>query len=141
MKRLLDLTNADLEQHPVWRYEGKTDEEATVWPVPGFEEPDRHAYIARTRFLLNDGTEHFGYCSPTDDSGLDYIQPVIVVPSGHVRFWYDHSPPHREPAHACSMLDRLPEQVFPVRYECLIPFEGQQLVGEIREVGIVYNPT
>ena len=60
------------------------------------QHPDREAYIARTRFVLADGSEWWGYCSPTDDSGLDYIQPVILTPGGPVRFWYEEPPPEPE---------------------------------------------
>ena len=85
---------------------------------------------------LADGSEWWGYCSPTDDSGLDYTQPVILAATGQVRFWYDEQPGDPEPAHACRMLGKRAEQVFPVRFECRVPFEGRFVSGEVGEIEV-----
>jgi hypothetical protein len=137
---LRDLTVQDLARCPIWRYEGLSDDTATVSPAPAFEQPEREVYIARTRFVLADGSEWWGYCSPTDDSGLDYIQPVLLAPGGPVRFWYDEEPAHPEPARACQLLGKRPEQVFPARFECVVPFEGRFAGGELREVEVGGEP-
>jgi hypothetical protein len=137
VKPLRDLTDDDLRRFPIWRYEGESDAVALVYPAADFTEPGRHAYIARTRFLLADGSEWWGYCSPTDDSGLDYVQPVILAPGGSVWFWYDESPPEPEPARACRLLGRSPEQVFPVRFECVVPFEGRFVIGKLSRVEVL----
>ena len=137
MKRLCDLTEADLRLSPIWRYAGETDAEASVFPSLTFAEADRWAYIARTRFVLADGSEWWGYCSPTDDSGLDYIQPVILTPGGPVRFWYEKPAPEATAAHACRLLGRLPEEVFPVRFECVVPFEGRLVAGELSRIEVM----
>jgi len=134
MKPLHELTNKDLAADPIWLYQGKSDETAEVRPCAGFEDPDREGYIARTRFVLHDGSERFGYCSPQDDSGLAYIQPAIIAANGHARFYYDDPPSHQEPEHLCELLGKSPSDVFPVTYECLVPFEGRCLKGEIHEV-------
>jgi len=135
VKKLGDLTNDDLRGCPIWRYEGDSDYTALVSPSADFTEPDQCAYIARTRFELADGSEWWGYCSPTDDSGLDYLQPVIITPDGVVRFWYDKLPTdHPEPARACRLLGRLPEQIFPVRFQCAVPFKGQRVAGELTRI-------
>lgn len=136
MKALRKLTLEDLARCPVWRYEGDSEESASVWPVETFEQPDREAYIARTRFLLADGSVWWGYCSPTDDSGLDYVQPVILAPGGPVRFWYDEAPAEPEPARTCRLLGRSLGQVFPARFECMIPVEGRLVAGELTEVAV-----
>ncbi len=134
MKRLRDLTNDDLRRCPIWRYEGDSDDIALVFPADNFAEPDQRAYIARTRFLLADGSEWWGYCSPTDDSGLDYVQPVIITSGGVVRFWYNQPAIEPEPARGCRLLDRSPEQVFPVRFECAVAFQGRSIVGELSRI-------
>lgn len=134
MKALRDLTTDDLARCPIWRYEGRTDDTASVSPVAAFEQPDREAYIARTRFVLADSSEWWGYCSPTDDSGLDYVQPVLLTSGGPVRFWYDQQPAEPEPARACRLLRRPPGRVFPVRFECAVPVAGRVVGGELPRV-------
>jgi hypothetical protein len=140
VKRLSELTNDDLSRYPVWRYEGESDESAIVSPVAGFADPDREAYIARTRFVLADGSEWWGYCSPTDDSGLDYLQPVLITPGGPVRFWHDEAPPEPEPARTCRLLGRPVGRVFPARYECVVTVEGRVVAGELSCIAVPAEP-
>ena len=136
MKALRGLTVEDLHRCPIWRYHGKSDESATVSPTAGFHRLDEKAYIASTRFVLADGSVWWGYCSPTDDSGLDYVQPVILTPAGSVRFWYDERPREAEPARALRLLGRSADEVFPVRFECEVPVEGQVLTGELVRIEV-----
>jgi hypothetical protein len=136
VKALRELTLEDLESCPIWRYEGQSDDTAFVSPVAAFEQMDREAYIARTRFVLADGSEWWGYCSPTDESGLDYVQPVLLTPGGPVRFWYDEQPAELEPARACRLLRRSAGQVFPVRFECVVAVAGRVVAGELSQVEI-----
>ena len=135
MKKLRDLTNDDLATTPVWECKGGLDEIATVSKAKGFHDLDNTVYVARTRFMLNDGTELFGYCSPTDDSGLDYVQPVIVTHDGHARFWYDQRPVHKEPEYLCSIIGKTLGEIFPVQYECLLPVAGQIVKATINAIG------
>lgn len=130
-KPLTTLTNEDLAAKPIWLYEGESDATATVEPVDTFAEPDKRAYIARTKFTLSDGTVLFGYCSPTDDSGIDYVEPVIIGPSGHIPFWGD--PPGTPPSDAeiAARLGKPAEDVFPCTFESLVPFEGARLIQVI----------
>jgi hypothetical protein len=141
MKALRDITAEDLARCPIWRYWGQSDDTASVSPVATFEQPDCEAYIARTRFVLADGSEWWGYCSPTDDSGLDYVQPVLLTPDGPVRFWYDHQPAEPEPARAFRLLGRSPGQVFPVRFECVVSVAGRVVTGELSRVDIPVDPS
>jgi hypothetical protein len=134
VKALWDLTVEDLSRCPIWRYDGQSDQTASVSQVATFADPDREAYIARTRFVLADGSEWWGYCSPTDESGLDYLQPVLLTPGGAVRFWYDEKPAEPEPARACRLLGRSLGQVFPVRFECVVPVAGRIVAGELSHV-------
>jgi len=141
MKPLYDLTNIDLQKHPIWMIEGGPDEQAIIKPAENFDCANERAYIARTKFKLADGTEMFGYCSPTDDSGLDYIQPVIITANGHARFWYDNPPNHPEPDYLCSLLGRNVDRIFPVKYECEIPFEGHHVSGILNQVNVPSTAT
>ena len=125
VKRLLELTNEDLIRTPIWRYEGTSDDNAVVSPASSLESADERAYIARTRFTFADGSQGWGYCSPTDGSGLDYVQPVLITPAGcHVHLW-------REESADAAELRRASEQslAFPVHFECVVAFEGHLLCG------------
>jgi hypothetical protein len=133
---LRHLTVAELARCPIWRYEGLSDDTATVSPVADSEQSDGEVYIARTRFVLADGSECWGYCSPIDEFGLDFTQPVILTPGGAVRFWYDQEPADAEPAHACRLLGKRPEQVFPARFECVAPLQDRSVSGELLEIEI-----
>ena len=137
---MLELTTDDLVGFPIWRFEGVNDEHAVVFPASSFENPEKYGYIARTRFVLADGSEWWGYCSPTDDSGLDYLQPVIIAPEGVVRFWYDDVSSEAEPAHACLVLGKQPHQIFPAQFECVVAFEGQHVAGVLRRVEMPNEP-
>ena len=130
--QLTNLSNDDLSLTPIWHCEGALDQDATVTPVGEFQYPNSEAYIARTRFTLADGSILWGYCSPTDASGLDYIQPVIILRGVHLPLWLDE-PPHR------PVLDRLAEAlgrpadgVTPIEFYCAVPFNDENLRGEIR---------
>jgi hypothetical protein len=86
--------------------------------------------------VLADGSEWWGYCSPPDDSGLDYVQPVILTVDGPVRFWYDQRPSEPEPARACRLLGKRPEEVFPVCFECVVPIGGRHVAGKLHGVRV-----
>src|SRR5262249_10567829 len=91
VKRLIDLTVEDLEASPVWRYEGGSGARATVAPAKrvSLSQADDEIFLAATEFQLVDASQHFGFCFPADDSGIDYLQPVIIRPARHVNFWFD----------------------------------------------------
>jgi hypothetical protein len=86
MKRLRDLTAADLERVSVWHYDGATDDVAHVRATDRSElsETDAEMFIARTQFVLASGAQHLGFCSPAIDCGLDVTQPVILTSVGPV---------------------------------------------------------
>jgi len=134
MKKLHALTNQDLLEMPIWRYEGDSDDNAVVYPEDDFKNPDQ-VYIARTKFILTDGTIMFGYCSPTDDSGLDYIQPVIVNDSGHAKFWYDNEISETAKSKYYDVLGKNHDEIFPVQYECLVKYNNKYIKGKILELG------
>ena len=78
------LTAGDLQRTPVWelRYEGDVE---MVRPTrrKSVTDDTRHGFIVLTRFVYPGGAVAFGYSSPQDPSGMDYIQPTVITETGH----------------------------------------------------------
>jgi PilZ domain len=136
LKRLGDLTVPDLRSTPVWRYEGGTGSEALVEPArrDTLSQTDDEIFLAATEFVLFDATHHVGYCFPADDSGLDYLQPAIVSDSGHVNFWFDEPAPPEVLSRQWHALGKMPQAVFPVDFQCLVPVDGRTVRGRIEGI-------
>jgi len=136
VKRLAELTVEDLAEVPVWRYEGGSDAEALVVPVrrDSLSQMDDDVFLAATEFELADSARHLGFCFPADDSGIDYLQPVIVAGGRHVGFWFDAPVSPEILAEQWGALGKGPENVFPVRFKCLVPVDGRTVSGEIPRV-------
>jgi PilZ domain-containing protein len=137
VKRLVDLSVEDLEASPVWRYEGGSGPHATVSSTnrKSLSQSDDEIFLAATAFELFDSTRHFGFCFPADDSGIDYLQPVIVSSSGHVNFWFDGPAAPEALTHQWRALGKEPKEIFPVGYRCLVPVDGRTVSGRIEGVG------
>ena len=133
MKRLLELTVGDLESCPVWRYEGGTGAEALVARAErqSLSQLDDEIFLAATEFDLRDSSRHFGYCFPADDSGVDYLQPVIIAGSRHVSFWFEGPVAQDALAIQWRALGKRPAEIFPVRFRCLVPVDGRTVSGRI----------
>ena len=133
MKRLTDLTPSDLERIAVWRYAGETDDVAQVKATDRSElsERDDDVFIARTQFALANGTQHVGFCSPASDTDLDVLQPVIVTAEGLVYFHFEEPPSHEMLDEQWRRLAVGHEQIFPIHFRCLVPFDGQYITGVI----------
>ncbi|HEY1434692.1 MAG TPA: PilZ domain-containing protein [Thermoanaerobaculia bacterium] len=136
MKRIADLTAADLRESPVWRYEGGTGADALVSPAnrTQLSQADDEVFLAVTDFELYDGSRHMGFCFPADDSGIDYLQPAIISPEGHVNFWTDGPVAPGELAARWRVLDKEPGQIFPASFRCLVPVDGRTVSGWIAGV-------
>ena len=89
MKPLNKLTIEDLQNTPVWRYDGDSDRRATVIPSPlkDITGGTDIVYVVATDFILHDNTRLHGFSSPQDLSGLDYVQPVIIYRGKHFSLW------------------------------------------------------
>lgn len=135
MKRLADLTPADLEQVAVWSYVGETDDVARVRATERQElsENDSDVFIARTQFVLANGTQHLGFCSPSEETALDVIQPVIVTAEGLVFFYFEEPPSHESLEQQLRRLGAGREQIFPIHFRCLVPIDGRCITGTIDE--------
>lgn len=133
MKRLQDLRRADLERIAVWRYKGERDDDAFVHATDrvALSESEPGVYIARTQFVLANGSQHIGFCSPADDSGLDSVQPVITTPAGLVYFWFENPPTAESLAAQWRRLGVEREVVFPVHFRCAVPVDGRYVTGII----------
>jgi len=134
VKPLATLTLEDLQACPVWQYHGARDDEAQVSAAPGAQiseewSPETPVYIALTEFVLANGQVYSGYTSPSDPSGLDYLQPVIIASGVHVRFWDDRTGgPSRDWRHLGSE-----HEVFPITWRSLVPVDGNAVGGRIPE--------
>ncbi len=133
MKRLVELTIEDLSAHPVWRYEGGSGAQAVASPSDRrqLSQMDDEVFLAATEFELFDATKHMGFCFPADGSGVDYLQPVILSPSGPVAFWFETAPAPEKLAEQWKALGKNAEDIFPVAYRILVPVDGQTLSGRI----------
>lgn len=134
--KLSSLTPEELLSTPVWRYRSpEGDDRAEVDPsdLTELTEDSEETFIALTHFTLSDGTRFFGYCSPVDPSGLDYIQPVLIAGSEHIRLWEGF------PAESiAALLQRSIEQVFPISFECRVPVDGSIVAARMtaEDVGV-----
>jgi hypothetical protein len=133
VKRLVDLTAEDLRAAPVWRYEGGTGADALAAPTDrtSLSKMDDEIFLAATDFELFDSTRHSGFCFPADDSGIDYLQPVIVMGSRHVEFWFDGPVSADVLARQWSALGKREAEIFPVSFRCLVPVDGRTVSGRI----------
>ncbi|MCA1582647.1 MAG: PilZ domain-containing protein [Acidobacteria bacterium] len=136
MKRLVDLTIEDLAATAVWRYEGGTGDEALVVPAErdSLSAMDEEVFLAATEFTLADGSPHPGFCFPVDDSGIDYLQPVIVTNERQVRFWFEGPVLAETLAAQWAALGRTGPDVFPVTFRCPVPVDGRIVTGVIPQI-------
>ena len=142
MRRLVELTPADLSANPVWRYEGGSGDDARVAPVKrdALSRADDEIYLAATEFELFDTTTCTGYCFPADGAGVDYLQPVILTADGPVAFWFERPPAADVLARQWRALGKEAAQVFPVSFRCLVPVDGQTLRGRIERIEYAEDP-
>lgn len=133
VKRLEKLTAEDLIASPVWRYEEGTGADAIVAPADrnALSQADDEIFLAATDFELFDSSPHFGFCFPADDSGIDYLQPVIVAESQQVAFWFDVPAGPEALAAQWRVLGKTPEKIFPVTFRCRVPVDGRTVAGRI----------
>jgi hypothetical protein len=133
VKRLTDLSAGDLRTSAVWRYEGGSGAHAMVTPSKrtSLSQTDDEIFLAATDFELFDSSRHFGFCFPADDSGIDYLQPVIVSPSGHVNFWFDGPASPAALSKQWKALGKEPREIFPATYRCLVAVDGRTVSGRI----------
>ena len=136
MKRISDLTIADLAENPVWRYEEGTGPRALVSATERSElsRSDDEVYLAATDFELFDGSRYPGYCFPVDDSGIDYLQPALFSPSGHVNFWTEDPVDPEDLVERWRTIGKRAGEIFPVAFRCRVPVDQRTISGWIAGV-------
>ncbi len=149
-RRLETLTLADLSACRVWRHCAiELPAEATdfstvangvkyaeyVEPAPGVAEVgENDACLVLTKFVASSGAVFWGYCSPSDPSGLDYIQPTKIKEPGHVPLWWDWNPGDVELERRFALLGAPASMVFPLHYEAQVLSDGETVAGTIERV-------
>ena len=121
--KLLELKIEDLQKNPFWSYNGKNDNDALIKPILINQIENDVTYIAKTNFKLMDGTILLGYCSPEDDSGLDYTQPTIIYENKHINLFEIESNTNYKRI-LSEILNKNSEKIFPIMIECLIKERG-----------------
>jgi hypothetical protein len=141
MKPFTELTADDFVAYRTWRHLGGADATAIVEPqlFSEISEDDAAVYLAATDFTFSDGTASAGFCSPADDSGLDYVQPVIFGPHGQVPLW------RPELGAAASKiiareLGKTVTQVFPLAWHSKVLVDGEVRNGRIAEADLKAGP-
>lgn len=131
-----ELTVEDLAANPVWRYEGGSGSEALVAPVDrdSLAQSDDEIFLAATDFEFFDSSRHFGFCFPADDSGIDYLQPVIISGSSHICFWFEGTIPPAALDNQWRALGKQPADIFPISFRCRVPVDGRAAAGRIKGV-------
>jgi len=132
-KQAIELTPDDFRQVRTWEYHGDDDLTATAEPSLKSEisEDDGTVYLTATEFRLADGTMLSGFSSPTDNSGLDYIQPVIFHGERQLRLWTN-----RDGLIDISReLGKKRDEVFPIHWRSLVLVNGNTRSGHIEQKG------
>jgi hypothetical protein len=131
-KLLNSLTVEDLTRQPCWKF-FMLDNIEFVLPVEkeGISETDSDNYIVLTEFFLNDKTKHFGFCSPQDTSGLDYIQPVIITSNGHLPLYFDTIKNLDLPELTNKIINKEIDKVFPLTFITRIKCDKEYYEGKL----------
>ncbi len=126
-RSIRNLDVSDLQHCPVWEWqESDRGEEVRPTDLDSVPEADGNTvHISLTQYTLANGKVMQGYCSPGDDSGLAYIQPVIIHKGNHWNI--SRSAPPR--ALSGSGL-------FPIAYECQVRCDGKILNASIADTQI-----
>jgi hypothetical protein len=141
MKPLSELSITDLREFPVWECHRNSDVDAVVRPTTKTSlcETETGVFVAATEFQLADGTILTGYCSPSDPSGLDYMQPVVLTPKGPLPLWSDSPVTDKQIAKQWRTIDKALVAVFPMTYKCLVPVDGQEVAGVVELKNLILS--
>ena len=130
-KSISNLTQADLAATPIWEVrDGSGSELVRPTSLTSLGEyRDGPVHIAATRYVTAAGDTYYGYCSPADPSGPDYVQPVVLTPRGPFPLWDPGGLSKAHVAALCSALAVSPSALFPLQIECLVPVDGILYAG------------
>ena len=139
MKKIETLSIKEIEDIPVWEHWTAENGIEYIAPSTRKEIFEREAdlenkgYIVRTHFFLKDMTQHVGFCSPQDSSGIDYIQPVIITERGHVPFYHERPISYSKRLIYLKRLGKAEKQVFPITYKTDVLCDGNYLIETIKD--------
>ena len=124
---LSDLVESDLLAHPVWEWSDDAGQPlvrpSSVQQLTEYRGGPLH--IALTRFTCQGNTSVLGFCSPSDASGLDYVQPVILLDSGPIALWPPTALGTSEIQRLAFAFSASATHLFPIRVDCLVPVDGK----------------
>ncbi len=131
--KLSELAPADLRACSTWELRTRSAVDGEVVPAHSAQlsESDARIFVASTQFAFADGSTGAGYCSPTDDSGLDYVQPVAFLAGEQVALWRHPLPSRSELEALWARFGRRLPEVYPIKYRCLVPVDGAERTGVI----------
>jgi len=131
-KRLIDITEKDMFNKPVWEYWIENETELVrQTDRKEISEFSPNAYIVLTKFKLANGTELKGFCSPQDKSGLGYTQPIILTENGQFIFWKDDDWTMSEKDKELKKISLNWQEVFPVEFEAMVMCDNEFYKGKI----------
>jgi hypothetical protein len=132
MKRLDSLIKFDLIKKPVWEHWYDQDiEYVKQSDLNELTETDNKGHIVLTGFLLNNGIQLIGFCSPQDTSGIDYIQQVIFSNKGQFNIYKDAGWTSEQKEEEMKKLDLDWKDIFPLVYKTQIRCDGAFYEGKI----------
>jgi len=151
LKQFGMLTQSDFERFPVWvgvhtldydePWYNETDEE-TFRPWSGVlpVDPSEGMLLVRSQMVLADGTNFIGFITPAhgtgevNDTELGTVQPNLFSAKGSlVAFWggmFGISDEVKKSTY--NLLERTPNQVFPIRFSAEYGLTQGKQSGEIR---------
>lgn len=123
-----------MNDKPVWEHWYENENEfARPTDKKEISELEPDTYIVLTKFILANGTELKGYCSPQGSSGLDYTQPVIFTENGQFRFWRVDDWTALEQEKELKKIGLKWREVFPVEFETMVMFDNEFYKGKIAD--------
>jgi hypothetical protein len=136
-KLLQQLRKKDFTEFPVWKYWNEDNQEL-VLPERICEVSEKavNSYIVLTEFQLNNGSIETGFSSPQDFSGLDYIQPVIILGDLHIALFKETEWSEEEKQQALLSLGKKESEVFPIRYITKVECDGIFKTGLVSDFNV-----
>ena len=133
-KLLKSISISDLELSPIWEHWIEDDIEY-VKPVykEGISEEDIIDYIVLTEFVFNNNNRYQGFCSPKDTSGIDYIQPVVIINNQQLEFYSDTRKNMDIQGKILKQFGLSKNEIFPLIYKTKVKCDGGFLSGKIIE--------
>ena len=151
LKQFGTLTQADLEQFPVWvnvhsfdydeSWYNETDEETfRSWSGELPVDPSLGMFLVRSEISFVDGTKLVGFITPAIGSGevteseLGSVQPYLFSKNGTlITFWggmFGFTDEVKKTTY--DLLERTASQIFPIRFSAESGLTKGKQVGEIR---------